>query len=49
MFFRTTVSIPPLLRQPYQIQQYGSPRADERLHVVTDNDKGSDYVLVVTI
>ena len=25
------------------------PRADERLQMVTDNDKGSDYVLVVTI
>ena len=26
-FFQTTVSIPPLLGQPHQIQPYGSPRA----------------------
>ena len=27
-FFRTTVSTPPLLGQPYQIKPYGPPRAD---------------------
>ena len=45
-FFRTTVSIPPLLGQPYQIQPYGSPRANENLQMITDNDVGSDYIHV---
>ena len=48
-FFRTTVSIPPLLGQPYQIQPCGPPRANENLQMVTDNDDGSDYVFVVAI
>ena len=48
-FFQTTVSIPPLLGQPYQILPYGSPRADENLQMVTDNDDGSDYVFVVAL
>ena len=34
-FSRTTVSIPPLLGQPYQIQPYGPPQADENLQMVT--------------
>ena len=41
-FFPKTVSIPPLLGQPYQILSYGSPRADENLQMITDNDDGSD-------
>ena len=48
-FFRTTVSIPPLLGQPYQIQPYGSPRANENLQMITGSDDGSDYVLVLAI
>ena len=48
-FFRTTVSIPPLLGQPYQIQPYGFPWADENLQMITDNDDGPDYVLGVAI
>ena len=48
-FFRTTVSIPPILGQSYQIQPYGPPRADENLQRITDNDDGSDCVLVVAI
>ena len=48
-FFRTTVSSPPLLGQPYQIKPYGPSRADERLQMLTDNDDGSDYAIVATI
>ena len=48
-FFQTTVSIPPLLGQPHQIQPYGSPRADENLQMNTDNDDELDYVVVVAI
>ena len=48
-FFRTTVSIPPLLGQPYQIQPYGPPRADERLQMLVDNDDQSDDMIAVTI
>ena len=33
----------------YQIQPYGSPWADENLQMITDNDDGSDYVLVAAI
>ena len=39
-FFRSTVSTPPLLGQPYQILLYGSPRVDENLQMVTENDDG---------
>ena len=38
-FFRTTVSIPPLLGQPYQILPYGPPQADERLQMIAGNDQ----------
>ena len=48
-FFRATVSIPLLLGQPYQIQPYGTPRADERLQIIIDNDEGSGYVVVCAI
>ena len=48
-FFRTTVSIPPLLGQPCQILMYGPPRADDRLQLVTDNDDGSGYVFKVAL
>ena len=48
-FIRTTVSIPSLLGQPYQIRLYGPPREDERLQIVTDIDKASGYVIVVVI
>ena len=41
------VSIPPLLGQPCQIQSYGPLWTDENLQIVTDNDDGADYVLVV--
>ena len=48
-FFRTMVSIPPLLGQPYQIQPYGPPREDERLQMIAADDEGSGYVVVVVI
>ena len=43
------MSIPPLLGQPYQIQPYGPPRADERLQMITDKEDGLDYMVVVAI
>ena len=35
--------------QPYQLQLYGPPRADERLQMATDVNEGSGYVCVVVI
>ena len=48
-FFWTTVYIPPLVGQPYQILSYGPPRADERLQMNLDNDYRSGYVFAVAI
>ena len=42
-FFGTTVSIPALLGELYQIQPYGSPRANENPQMITGNDDESDY------
>ena len=47
--FRRTVSIPPLLGQPHQIQPYAPPRADERLQIIIADDDESDYMHVVAI